>query len=318
MWLTDLTLILLSCSQNPQVEGIHRDRIIFNAKAACYRPFYSVNFNAGEGTFTLDAGSVHGVTKGSHFTIYEDHELFRNSSPWGMLVVHKVKTFTSMLTHSEGPSGIDLLKPGIAVLSAGSASQALAIMVSYNATTLQNPFQGAIQKMENASMISLGDESAIIRLGLENDHLVFDILDPVVNSCGLDRVYYSVKPTATVDDVACILSAGSRFFWHLRRGNYHPISDALKIEFMELEVSKEKFEATGYPMVSPIGENLLRDGTVELSIGLVPKPYGIKLTNNSDWDLFPTAFYFDHSDWSISKCTAGCLNLTKFLSALIS
>lgn len=299
------------------MEGIHRDRLIFNAKAARYRPFYSVTFNAGERIFTLDAGSVHGVTEGSQFTIYEDHDLFLKSSPWGTLVVREVETFTSLLTHSEGPSGIDLSKPGIAVLSAGSASQA-AIMVSCDATTLKNSFQAAIQQVANTSMITLGDENAIIKMELENGHLIFNILDPVVNACGLDRVYHSAKPTDTPEDVARILSAGSSFFWHLKRGNYHPISDALEIEFMELEVSKEKFEATGCPMVSPSGENLLQGGAVELSIGLVPKPYGIKITNKSDWDLFPAAFYFDHSDWSISEFAAGCFNPMKFLSTLIS
>jgi hypothetical protein len=291
------------------VEGIHRDRIIFNARAARYRPLYYVNFNARERTFTLDAGSVHGVTKGSQFTIYEDHDLFLKLSPWGTLVVHEVKTFTSLLTRSKGPFGANLLKPGIAVLSTGSASQALVIMPSYDTTKLQHPFQVAIRQLENTSVISLGNESAIIRMRLENDHLVFDILDPVVNACGLDRVYYSAKPTDTADDVARILSAGSSFFWHLRRGNYHPISDALKVEFMELKKSEEEFEATGHPVILPTcGENLLRDGTIDLFIDSVPKPYGIKLTNNSDWDLFPAAFYFDHSDWSISEFAADCSN----------
>ena len=300
------------------MEGIHRDRLIFNAKAARHRPFYSVTFNAEERIFTLDAGSVHGVTEGSQFTIYEDHGSFLKSSPWGALVVSEVETFTSLLTRSEGPTGVDLSKPGIAVLSAGSASQAVAIMVSYDATTLQNPFQAAIQQMANMNVISLGDENAVIKLELENNHLIFNILDPVVNACGLDRLYHSAKPTATPEDVARILSAGSSFFWHLKRGNYHPISDALEIEFMELEVSKEKCEATGCPMVFPSGENLLQDGAVEISIGLVYKPYGIKLTNNSDWDLFPAAFYFDHSDWSISEFAAVCFNSTKYLSTLNS
>ena len=301
------------------MEGIHRDRIIFNPKATRHRLLYSVNFNARERTFTLDAGSVHGITKGSQFTIYEDHDLFLKLSPWGTLVVREVKTFTSLLTtRSKGPFGVNLLKPGIAVLSTGSASQALVIMPSYDTTKLQHPFQVAIRQLENTSVISLGNESAIIRMRLENNHLVFDILDPVVNACGLDRVYYSAKPTDTADDVARILSAGSSFFWHLRRGNYHPFSDALKIEFTELKMSEEEFEATGYPVILPSGENLLRDGAIDLSIGSDPKPYGIKLTNNSDWDLFPAAFYFDHSDWSISKFAAGFFNPTQFSSTLIS
>jgi hypothetical protein len=32
--------------------------------------------------------------------------------------------------------------------------------------------------------------------------------------------------------------------------------------------------------------------------------YGIKLTNNSVLDLYPSLFFFDNSDLSICKCSA--------------
>ena len=119
----------------------------------------------------------------------------------------------------------------------------------------------------------------------------------------MDQVYHSVKPTDTTDDVACILSAGSHFFWHLKRGHNHPIVDQLSVEFVELNMSEDDFDSTGYPIFCSRGENLLRDGVVNLYIYSDPKPYGIKLTNNTEWDLFPVAFYFNHSDWSI--CESG-------------
>jgi hypothetical protein len=117
----------------------------------------------------------------------------------------------------------------------------------------------------------------------------------------MDQVYHSVKPTNTTDNVARILSAGSHFFWHLKRGHNHPIIGQLSVEFVELNRFEEDFDNTGYPMYVPRGENLLQDGVVNLHIYLDLKPYGIKLTNNSEWDLFPVAFYFDHSDWSIHE-----------------
>ena len=138
---------------------------------------------------------------------------------------------------------------------------------------------------------------------LENGHLVFDILDPSVNACGMDRVYYSAKPTDTVDKVVRILSAGSKFFWHLKPKHNHPIANALKVEFMELDPD------TGYCTVSLLKGNLLQNDAIEVYVDSVPKLCGIKITNNSNWDLFPAVFYFDHSDWSIRESVDNYLNL---------
>jgi len=248
----------------------------------------------------MDAGSVHGITLGSKFTIYEDDDSFLKSSSLGMLVVSNVMSSTSLLS-GEGTSDIHLVQPGIAVLSTGGADQTLAVLASYDETELPTTFRKAIRQSENKGIISLVDEKAVVKMRLENGHLVFDILDSFLNACGMDRVYYSAKPTDTAEDVARILSAGSTFFWHLTREHYHSIVGDIVVDFVELEVSEDEFDTTGYPIFSPSGENLLRDGIIDLYVHSVPKPYGIKLTNNSKWDLFPAAFYFDLSDWSICE-----------------
>jgi len=286
-------------NQNPQVEGVHRDRIIFNAKATRHQPFFTVRLNYGEGTYTLDAGSARGIVKGSQFTIYKDQDSFLKSSPWGVLLVEKVVSSTSILRRTEGATKADLENTGIAILSAGGADQVLAIKASYEPTELRPVFLEAIRRMENQRMISLVDENAEIEMQLESGHLRFNILLPAVNACGLYRVYYTAKPTDTADAVARILSAGSCFFWHLRRSHYHPIVDSIKIEFLELTADEDEFDEAGYPVIIASEENLLRDGVIDLYVGSEPKRYGIKITNDSPWDLFPAAFYFDHSNWSI-------------------
>ena len=285
------------------MEGIHRERIIFHTKAArhCRLPFYSVRFKPAERVYILDAGSVHGIAIGSQFTIYEDGDSFLKSSPWGVLVVARVKSSASILSHPQGTSSPDLFNPGIAVSCVGSADQTLCVLASYDAKDLSATFREAIQQSENQGIISLANTNGVLKMRLENGHLLFDILDPCVNACGMDQVYHSVRPTDTTDDVARILSAGSHFFWHLKRGHNHPIIDQLSVEFVELNMSEDDFDSTGYPIFCSSGENLLRDGIIDLYVYPEPKPYGIKLTNNSEWDLFPVAFYFDHSDWSIRE-----------------
>ena len=302
-------------SQNPQVEGVHRERIIFHTKAAHHhnRPYYPVRLKPAERVFILDAGSVQGITIGSQFTIYENEGLFLKSSPWGVLTVSNVMSSTSILRLPKGTSGPDLVNPGIAVLYAGGVDQRLRILASYDTPTLSTAFHKAIQQSKDQGIISLVDKNAILKMRLENGHLIFDILDPSVSACGMDHVYYKVKPTDTADDVVRILSAGSHFFWHLKRGHNHPIIDHLSVEFVELEKSEDDFDTAGNHSFSLSGENLLRDGVIDLDVYPDQKPYGIKLTNTSDWDLFPFAFYFDHSDWSIGDFVVNSLNLPNLL-----
>jgi len=48
---------------------------------------------------------------------------------------------------------------------------------------------------------------------------------------------------------------------------------------------------TGYCTVSLPGGNLLQNDAIEVYVDSVPKLCGIKLTKNSNWDLFLAAFY---------------------------
>ena len=188
------------------------------------------------------------------------------------------------------------------MLSAFGNEQSLAIIPSYDPTKLPAAFQEAIQRMENKRMISLVDENATLRVGLANGYLVFDILYPAVTACGMDRVYCSAKLTDSADDVVRILSGGCNFFWHLQRNGYnHPISRDIEVEFTELRLSEGDFDHDGFQLLSPVGTNLLRDNAIELNIESELKPFDIKLTNNSHFDLFPAVFYFDHSNWSIDR-----------------
>ena len=170
------------------MEGIHRERIIFHTKAAHHHhlPFYSVRFEPAERVCILDAGSAHGITTGLQFTIYEDDGSFLKSSPWGVLVVADVRSSASIFSQPEGTSGPDLINPGIAVSCVGSAGQTLSILASYDAKDLSATFCEAIQQSENQGIISLVNNNGVLKMRLENDHLLFDILNPSVNACGMD------------------------------------------------------------------------------------------------------------------------------------
>ena len=49
------------------------------------------------------------------------------------------------------------------------------------------------------------------------------------------------------------------------------------------------------PIVKPVGDNLNVEGVVDLVVN-TDDLYGIKLVNNSAYDLYPSLFFFDNSD----------------------
>jgi hypothetical protein len=106
-----------------------------------------------------------------------------------VLVVADVMSSASIFIHPEGTSGPNLVNPGIAVLCVG-VWQTLSVLASYDAKDLSATFREAIQQSENQGIISLVNNNGVLRMRLENDHLLFDILDPSVNACGMDQVYH--------------------------------------------------------------------------------------------------------------------------------
>jgi len=54
------------------------------------------------------------------------------------------------------------------------------------------------------------------------------------------------------------------------------------------------------PVIQPIGPNLNRENIIDLQVQS-DKMYGMKIINNSDMALYPSLFFFDSSDLSITS-----------------
>ncbi|KAF5331748.1 hypothetical protein D9758_017194 [Tetrapyrgos nigripes] len=63
--------------QNPQCEGVHQDRVLFNSKVPSPRcELYPVKRSVDKpGHFMLQAGEAHGITAGAEFDIYSDKDM---------------------------------------------------------------------------------------------------------------------------------------------------------------------------------------------------------------------------------------------------
>ncbi|KAF9240014.1 caspase domain-containing protein [Melanogaster broomeanus] len=245
-------------SQNPQCEGFHQDRILFDAKVpAAGRVCYSVRFS--EGTFIMEAGSAHGISKGAEFTVYGDK---------------------------------DLKTPPLGILTSVGEEEDLVLCVPMEDIYLP-VFDALLQQLQgvgpDACKISIvgSEETAKLTITMENDRVVFKILD--------SRRHMPYSVNLTVDDIYPVLRAAAHYYWHLNRSKPNNlIQNKINVDFYQLKKS------SGRALLQPVEPSLCRDNVIDFVVD--PSViYGVKITNGTPWDLYPNVFFFDNSDWSIQE-----------------
>jgi len=139
---------------------------------------------------------------------------------------------------------------------------------------------------------------AELDIALEGGSVVFNILNPQVTLFGLNRLPFRVKPT--YDDVYPIIRASAHYHWHLHLNKRSKLlQNHVQLEFKKLE-EREEFDDDFNPILEPVGKNLNVAGVVDIVIN-PDDVYGIKIVNKSALDLYPSLFFFDNSDLSISE-----------------
>lgn len=114
----------------------------------------------------------------------------------------------------------------------------------------------------------------------------------------------SLTASPDFDSLYPIVSAATNWYYHLRRKPARPLfSDDQKvtIEFKELENPDYPWESL--QALVPKGEDLNKDvpgvGNVVEVVADENKIYGVKISNSSSYDLYPSFFYFDDSNLCI-------------------
>ncbi|QRW06100.1 ICE-like protease (caspase) p20 domain protein [Ceratobasidium sp. AG-Ba] len=259
--------------QNPQCEGYNKERIFFNAKVpGANRKLISVRSNEKE--CKLQAGVAQNITTGAVFAIYS--------------------------TDIADPSKDIFKLPEVsyAFQTRCGSDQVLKIHITERLLPklpVDDEWHKAFTASQTNIVITISDEtSADLILDLHQrtgkDRVSFDIRHALVNRWGVKEIPYTV-PVA-VDDILNALRGFALWIWHLNRNNPESsLGDSVKIEFKRV---KREF---GRGLV-PFGDELNKSGIVDL----VANPrdlYGMKLVNNSPYDLFPYLFYFDVNKQSI-------------------
>lgn len=287
--------------QDPQCEGFHQDRIFFHSKApSAGRVFYNVHLDE-KGSVIIEAGSAHGITSGTEFAIHSSQD-FKDDSLLGTLVVTEVEPFSCSARFPLGTDKNNLLEKGPAfALETKAGKQAdfrihvpldKAFLCVFDAIALEmkyiDPEHGKIVVVEKK-------QNPDLEVALEGGGIVFNILDHRITRYGLTRMPYSVA--ADVQEVYPVMRAAAHYYWHLNRTSLIPaLEGQLHVEFTRLE--KASVDINFQPVLGPTGPNLNLFGVIDLVADGRFK-YGMKITNDSPFDLYPSIFLFDNSDFSI-------------------
>lgn len=150
---------------------------------------------------------------------------------------------------------------------------------------------------------------ADIIVSVLNGSAVFDDLTGIGSVSRKESRFKRLPHTSEpdFDSLYPIISAASHWFYHLRRRPTNSLltrSREVTIEFMELSETSE-LDAALFPKFGPSSGNLItQDAQFRNMVDIVVDEdtlYGQKIKNSSQHALYPYLFYFDNSDFSISK-----------------
>lgn len=287
--------------QNPQCEGVNQARILFNAKApSTGRVFYGVHKEGDQ--YVLDAGAAHGINRGAEFAVYSDRLSSPKTSPLGNLAVKEVGPFTADMRLPDNASAFVLVDMGYAIQTRTGEEEDLRLHIAPN-DTLAPIFEALGQDMlltdSNRRRISLVKrDKAELDVAIDNEGVIFNILNPQVTQFGLNQLPFRVDPT--YDAIYPVVRASAHYYWHLRRNSTSRVlENHIQLDFRKLK-ELEEYDEDFNLVLEPVGDNLNVSGIVDLVVN-PDDMYGIKLVNTSDLDLYPSLFFFDNSDLSICE-----------------
>jgi hypothetical protein len=304
-------------SQNPQCEGFHSDRILFDAKVSePTRKAYEVRLE-GRDRYILQAGKVHGITDGAQFTLYRDKKVALLETPLGeMKVDGNIGVFTTMLKPvDKGKLPVAFDNPAVAVQTRAGAAEDLLIHVPVDRQN--NPiFKAVAQELSgvdpNPCRIRLVDkDKAQLEIAITGGNLTFIPLDQRAREYGFTRPMPQAVD-ANTENLQNILRSAAHYHFHLNvTQSNNQIQDKFPIEFFPLN---EEGGEDGFGPVVP-GDNMHRRGRIEYEVEEGTR-YGMRITNKTPWDLYFCCLSFDHADFSISEfsCIFKCNSITLTIS----
>ncbi|KAG6901492.1 hypothetical protein C0995_011170 [Termitomyces sp. Mi166 len=294
-------------SQNPQCEGVNRNRLLFDSKVHNpYVTLYHVRPTPGKpNQCTLEAGEAHGVTKGAEFVIYSDTLM---TSAVGSVVAVNTAPFTTQCSAVDGTL-FTHSQLAYALQTRVGKKQDIRLFIEPHDAFL-DLFIKLGQDMQRSNTDPRKRSFRLVNDACEEPDLVirtheglvrFEIRDRICRQYGLTYMPFNDVGADETEYLLTILRSAADFYWRLRYSNKDSsLTQRVKVECFELvptgELTPELddvFEANG--------QNLNLNGVIFADVkDDVDTLYGYRIINTSNKPLYVALFYFDMSDLSIA------------------
>ncbi|KAF8170849.1 caspase domain-containing protein [Mycena galopus ATCC 62051] len=280
--------------QNPQCEGVHQNRILFDAKVASpCRDLYRIRASAKPSEYILEAGEAHGIAKKAEFAVYADINM---SSLLGMVISLQPKVFNTLcILHPQSEAPLALLpsEPGFALQTRAGEGQDVRVFIELTEKLL-DVFIRVGQEMQKTDvekrlfrLVDSIDDRPHLALTLENDLVQFHIMDKTCRQYGLTHM--PVKSDINSDYIYSILRKAADFYRHLYRSNKEGKSATQIVEVKCIQVPKF-YDSTWIP--APGAENFNVGGLITINVD-EETYYGYEIINKSNVPLYAAMVYFD-------------------------
>jgi len=286
--------------QHPQCEGVSQDRLLFNGKVLLPRGVYPIRFEKDTSTFTLRAGAAHGIAIGAEFTAYSDPDKLRN--PLGTFVVETLRPFESDIRQVTLSRRIFPSQASAVQTKAGKVEPFRLYIPP------EDRFRREYHSIRASTTADLRgvflvnnprEAHLMVCTSLPDGHLTFTHKDKRVTQHGMKLVKEGVDPDPLI--VGGALESAANYFRELNRTTTsHDITAYIDVEFYKLEVPKIRI--AGHPRLKPVQPNLCRQNIIDIVVDNAKTPYGFKIINRAEEDLYVNAFYFDNTDFRIGEC----------------
>ncbi|KAG6371107.1 hypothetical protein JVT61DRAFT_10648 [Boletus reticuloceps] len=280
--------------QHPQCEGFNQNRALFDARVSPGgQIFYPVRIQKG-GVCAISAGLAHGVSLGMKFALYDSQKHILDVVPVNER--SSINDFTTTITPPLPLVNVSFAKLNhvwefpLYVDLRGPLSSTLEALLCGTANT------GGFRLVKA--------EEAKLEVAMEENRVVFKVLDDRLRRFGFTELPYKVTP----ESVARVLGSAARYYWFLDLAKEHDeISDnpEVAVDFYRLE---RAYEPVYWDLIlSPDGrefwhrDRISWDGSDVVNLTADPDVYyGFKITNQTPWDLYMNAFVFNGGCFSIN------------------
>lgn len=240
--------------------------------------------------YVISAGLVHGVSHGAEFTVYSDRK-----QRVDVIVADDaalIEDFQTTVTTS-----VYLANDSFAKLTR------VGNVPFYLAPGRNHPHLEETLRARAANFrLAQNAEEAKLEVSVDANFAVLSVSDRRMNALGLTTLPHKV----TVDKLGDILSVAAQYFWYLDLTNKNiPLSTTrdVSVDFFLLTIDYDDYGERIYVPVEPgfcqkdpnSGDDII-SFVVDLNA-----IYGIKIINNTPWDLYLNAFLFNNSSLTISE-----------------